>query len=138
LFYALDTTHFNPLKTGDLFSPLERKAPVKTEKVNRIDYAWWGGIKGSDQQKYGQFITVGEGSAEFKPGEYELGLTWDDAVRLYIDEKLVINEWIPSKYSFDESPHKKIKIKLAGVHRFRIEHLELGGFATLSLKIKRL
>lgn len=70
--------------------------------------------------------------------EYELGVTWDDAVRVYIDDKLLIDEWNPSKYSFDESPNRKIKIKLGGAHRFRVEHLELGGFATLSLKLKKL
>jgi hypothetical protein len=67
-----------------------------------------------------------------------LGITWDDAVRVYVDNKLVVDEWNPSKYTFDESPHKKIKLNLVdGVHNFRVEHIELGGFATLALKIKK-
>jgi hypothetical protein len=49
---------------------------------------------------------------------------------------MVIDEWNPSRYTFDESPNRKIKIKLGGKHIFRVEHLELGGFATLSLKLK--
>jgi len=55
-----------------------------------------------------------------------------------VDGKLVINEWDPSLYKFDESPHKTIKLALDGKHDFTVEHVEIGGFATLSLKIKKL
>jgi hypothetical protein len=71
---------------------------------------------------------------------YELGVTWDDAVRIYVDDKLlVVDEWNPSQYNFDESPHKTVQITVSkGVHKFRVEHVELGGFATLSLKLKKI
>ncbi|MBI5856952.1 MAG: right-handed parallel beta-helix repeat-containing protein [Sphingobacteriales bacterium] len=135
LFYSLDTTYHNPITTGMLFSMTERKAPFRTEKTNKLDYAWWGGIKETGVQ-HRQFITSANGSARFLPDNYELSVTWDDAVRVYVDEKLVIDEWNPSRYSFDESPNKKVRLRLGGNHNFRVEHVELGGFATLSLKIK--
>jgi hypothetical protein len=135
-WYALDTMVHNPIRTGELFPPNIRMAPFKTDTVTRLDYAWWGGIRAGEQHQ--QFITVAEGTATFEKGEYELGLTWDDAVRLYVDGKLVLNEWNPSKYKFDESPHKKIRLPLGGEHRFLVEHVELGGFATLSLKLRKL
>ena len=51
----------------------------------------------------------------------------------------MIDEWDPSNYKFDESPHKTIKLTLnGGVHHLRIEHIELGGFAALALRIKKL
>ncbi len=137
LFFSMDTTYYNPIRTGDLFSPLERKAPIKTDTANKLDYAWWGGLKVNDNT-YKQFITLAEGEAEISPGDYELSVTWDDAVRVYVDAKLIINEWNPSLYKFDESPHKKVRIKLGGKHQFRVEHLELGGFAALSLKLRKL
>jgi parallel beta-helix repeat protein len=135
MFYPLDTASHNPIKTGTLFSMFERKAPFKTEKVNKLDYAWWGGIKEAGVI-YSQFITVASGSAVFPKGDYELSVTWDDAVRVYVDEKLVIDEWNPSLYTFDESPNKKVLLSLGGNQHFRVEHIELGGFATLSLKLK--
>lgn len=135
LFYSLDTAAHNPITTNMLFSPLERKAPFKTEKVNKLDYAWWGGIKDREFQ-HNQFITIAQATAELKGGQYEISVTWDDAVRVYVDNKMVINEWNPSKYTFDESPNKRIKMHLNGLHHFRVEHLELGGFATLSLTLK--
>jgi len=134
-FYAMDTTVHNPVRTGRIFLPGEQKIPVKTEQVRSLDYAWWGGIKAGDKQ-YPQFITMADAGIDVAKGMYEIGLTWDDAVRLYIDDKLVIDQWDPSKYTFDESPHQKIRVALGGKHRLRVEHLELGGFATLSLKIK--
>jgi parallel beta-helix repeat protein len=135
-FYALDTMVYNPIKEKTLFRPGTNALPLKTEKVNKLDYAWWGGIK-TDKQ-YDQFITVSEATVDILPGNYELSVTWDDAVRVFIDDSLLINEWNPSLYQFDESPNKKINIKLGGKHHFKIEHLELGGFATLSVKLKKL
>ena len=137
-WFSLDTSVYNPIRTNELFAPNVRMKPVKTEEVQILDYAWWGGIK-TDSGQIRQFITMAEGTGSFEHGEYELGVTWDDAVRLYVDNKLVVDEWNPSKYSFDEAPHRAIKLMLAeGIHHFRVEHLELGGFATLALKIKKL
>ncbi len=134
-FYELDTLKYNPINTGSLFKDGQTPAPFKIDTVNKIDYVWWGGIKAGSRQ-YVQFITAAEANAKFDPGEYEISLTWDDACRLYIDGKPVIQEWDPSRYVFDESPNKKIRLHLGGEHSFRIEHLELGGFATINLKIK--
>ena len=133
-YYSLDTAVHDPVRTGQLFSMVEKKAPLLTEQKNRLDEAWWGGIRAAGQQ-YAQFITVAEGEAEFVEGNYELSVTWDDAVRVYLDDRLIVNEWNPSQYTFDESPNKKLGIRLNGKHRLRVEHLELGGFACLALKI---
>ncbi|MER3497240.1 MAG: hypothetical protein C4308_00690 [Chitinophagaceae bacterium] len=137
-WFAMDTASYNPIKTGELFAPNVRVRPVKTDTVNRVDYAWWGGLKTTEGQ-LPQFITVAEGIADVLAGKYELSTTWDDAVRIYIDDKLVLNEWNPSLYKFDESPNKKIQLELAaGKHNVRVEHLELGGFATISIRLKKL
>jgi parallel beta-helix repeat protein len=137
LFFSLDTARHNPLTTNELFSPLAKMAPFKRDTVNKIDYAWWGGIKEAGIQ-HQQFITLATGRATIPEGNYELSVTWDDAVRVYIDDKMLIDEWKPSKYTFDESPNRKIQVSLGGDHWFRIEHLELGGFAILSVKLKKL
>ena len=135
-WFAFDSTN-NPINTGST-EAFRDKTPFKVEKVNKLDYAWWGGIK-SNEKQLKQFLTIAEGTADVQQGNYEIGVTWDDAVKVYIDDKLVINEWNPSKYKFDESPNRKVELILAaGTHKFRVEHLELGGFATLSLKLKKL
>jgi parallel beta-helix repeat protein len=133
-WYAFDSTT-NPIKT-DYLERVKTQRPFKTESANKLDYAWWGGIKAGEVQ-HKQFLTIAEGTAEIEPGNYELGITWDDAVRVYVDGKLLVDEWNPSKYTFDESPNKKVTLKLGGTHVFRVEHVELGGFATLSLKLNK-
>ena len=37
-----------------------------------------------------------------------------------------MDEWNPSKYKFDESPNKRIKLSLEGKHNFRVEHMNWG------------
>jgi parallel beta-helix repeat protein len=134
-FYSFDSTS-NPVHANSI-EGLTRQEPFKTETVNKLDYAWWGGINANKQQ-YTQFLTVAEGVADMEEGVYELGVTWDDAVRVFVDDKLVVDEWNPSRYSFDESPHKIFQFSVtSGNHKFRVEHVELGGFATLSLKLKK-
>jgi hypothetical protein len=135
-WYAFDSTT-NPIAFPTI-ARLQQQQPFQTEHVNKLDYAWWGGIHSGDHQ-YTQFLTIADGSAYMEAGTYELAVTWDDAVRLYMDGKLVLDEWEPSKYSFDESPHKKVRVSVAeGQHLFRIEQVELGEFATLSFKISKL
>lgn len=136
-WYAYDPEFHDPLKSGSLFPPNARVRPVKTEKTTKLEYAWWGGIK-AEGQTYEKFITVAEGKADMEAGTYEFSITWDDAVRLYVDGKMIVDEWNPSLYKFDESPNKKVQLKLeAGVHHFQVEHVEKGGFATLNLKVLR-
>ena len=131
-FYDIDST-FNPIVSG---LPTDAR-PFKSEQVNKLDYAWWGGIN-AEGKTHSRFFTIAEGKVQVDPGNYELGVTWDDAVRVYLDGKLILDEWNPSKYQFDESPNKKVMIRLGGEHTFRVEHVELGGFATLALKLTRL
>jgi parallel beta-helix repeat protein len=138
LWYAYDFKMHDPIKTGMIIPPTARLRPIREEKTTKLDYAWWGGIK-TEEGDHPQFVTSASGSATFEKGNYELGVTWDDAVRVYVDDKLVINEWNPSLYKFDESPHKTIKLALDdGKHYFTVEHVEVGGFATLSLKLRKL
>lgn len=136
-WYSYDFKNHDPIKTGQIIPPNYRLHALKTEKTNKLDYAWWDGIK-TDEGQVKNFVTAASGSAVFEKGTYELGVTWDDAVRVYVDGKLVVDEWNPSLYKFDESPHKTVKLQLEGKHFITIEHVELGGFATLSLKIRKL
>ncbi len=66
-FFSIDTTFHNPVTTGELFAPNVRMAPFKTEKKDRLDYAWWGGIKHNDFH-HKQFITIAEGMADLPAG----------------------------------------------------------------------
>jgi hypothetical protein len=136
LWFGFDSLS-NPLRNSQYMQELTRLEPIRQEKVNKLDYAWWGGIRVGDTA-YTRFLTLARGQAHLPVGDYELSVTWDDAVRVYVDDRLVLDEWYPSKYSFDESPNRKVLVHLDGLHRFRVEHVELGGFAALALKLRPL
>jgi hypothetical protein len=134
-WYAIDSFNF---KDANAIPAVISQLPFKTASVNQLNYAWWNGIKEGDRL-YSKFLTIAEGQAEMERGNYELSVSWDDAVKIYVDGKLIFKEWDPSKYIFDESPNKKAIIYLSkGIHHFRVEHVELGNFATLSLKVQKL
>lgn len=132
-WFSYDSTE-HPLNTENPLI-LHNKTEVKAEKTDRLEYAWWGGIRSGDKQ-YPQFITIAEGELLASKGDYEMGITWDDAVRVYFDDQLILDEWNPARYTFDQAPHKKIKVALNGKHKLRVEHVEKGGFATLSFQLK--
>ncbi len=127
----------NPVRFPERLMRLDQQTPVKSEIADKLDYAWWGGIRAGEKQ-FQQFITLANGQANIPDGEYELSVTWDDAVRVYLDGKIILDEWEPSRYSFDESPNRKIKLHLSGNHNFKVEHVELNGFATLAIKLRKL
>jgi len=124
---VLDTLHYREIAQGQ---------PFREEAHQALQFAWWNGIRAGGKT-HAQFLTVAEGEADFLPGRYALKVTWDDAVRVYVDGRLVLDEWNPSRYVFDESPHRVVPLQLGGRHHLRVEHAELGGFATLSLRFEK-
>ncbi|MBC7904801.1 MAG: right-handed parallel beta-helix repeat-containing protein [Gemmatimonadaceae bacterium] len=133
-WFAYDSTD-RPLKDPVRFGQLIRGMPILRDTVSDLNYAWWGGI--GKELRFERFITVAESAVDLPTGEYELSVSWDDAVRLYVDGRRVVDEWQPLKYKFDEAPNRKIQLKLGGRHQIRAEHVESGGFATLVVKLKK-
>jgi parallel beta-helix repeat protein len=134
-YYAFDSAT-NPMKTA-YRERIKFQRPFKIESVKKLDYAWWGGIK-VDTTQHKQFLLIAEGTVALEKSQYEMSVTWDDAVRVYVDGKLVLDEWNPTQHRFDEAPNKKIRLSLGGTHHLRVEHTELGGFAALGLKLVKL
>ena len=61
----------------------------------------------------------------------------DKNVKLYIDDKEVINAWDSQYTELDENTNHRISIKLkAGEHRFKFVHAEKTGLATMQFYIK--
>src|SRR5690606_41013958 len=60
-WFTYDTLK-SPLNPKNTFLPAGI-TPVKTEKTDRLEYAWWGGIKEANKT-YPYFLTLAEGDVE--------------------------------------------------------------------------
>lgn len=105
--------------------------PAYSEEVSMLAYRWWRAPHPKVNEH--NFITVAESSSNFEDALYEIKLTSDDGIRLYIDGELKLTHW-----DIHEAVIDSIQVRLNGNHTFRIEHFEGGGFATLDFKINPL
>ncbi|MBA2248784.1 MAG: right-handed parallel beta-helix repeat-containing protein [Chitinophagaceae bacterium] len=128
-WYKWDLAH-DPNKDYHTFKTIFSNTPIKTETNNKLDYTWWGEIgKGLAADS---FATVATGILQVPKGKYDLGVTADDLLKVFIDGKPVINFWDATKYVNDEDAHHSAIVELDGYkHNIRIEHVENAGYATL-------
>ena len=115
----------DPRTREEAFRELIRGEPIKRERTERLDYAWFRAI-GKDLPA-DRFATVAEGTFEVAPGEYVLSVTTDDGARVWVDGKLVIGD----AWKYQESTTYTAALKLGGRHRIRIEHFDVEGYATI-------
>ncbi len=132
--YAFDSLQ-NPIQNPSFISELTKLSPVFSDQTNDLHYAWWSGA--GKEEKYEQFLTVAEADTGLPPGNYIIGASWEDVVRIYIDGQLVLDEWKPIEHIYDESPHHELSVALAGKHHIRVEQANKAGFATLIIKLKK-
>lgn len=131
-FYDVDA--FKKKKSPAAAEMLWKRAPLLTDTVQQIDFTWW---QSPDKRlPADNFALRAVGRAEFPAGEYEIALTADDAVRLFVDDQLVLDAWQPPASAYADDFHHRILVYLNGMHQFRIEYLELSGLAALSFRIR--
>ncbi|MEO7307360.1 MAG: right-handed parallel beta-helix repeat-containing protein [Ferruginibacter sp.] len=131
-WYSWDSAH-NPNKDYEQFKNIFNNTPLKTEQAKKIDYTWWGAI--GKNLPADSFATVATGMVEVEKGTYKISVTADDIVKVFVDDKLIIDFWDVSKYKYDEDTHHEASVKLNGKHNIRIEQAENAGYATLIFKI---
>ena len=101
---------------------VERHAP-------RLDFVWYRpSIPGIPATKW---ALDAMGTVELPAGLYTVQAISDDAVRIWVDEKLVIDDWTPHKSRVDVAP------LAAGRHRLRVQYVQIDGWAELRVEILR-
>jgi len=103
--------------------------PVREERTRQLNYAWGGSPGQGVNPDY--FATVANGEFEISPGEYVLNVTSDDGVRVWLDGKVVLENWTYHGPTLDTAT-----LKLGGRHRLRVEHFELNGYSALKVEIR--
>lgn len=104
--------------------------PVAQLDTNRLDLTWYGPPRKAIPQT--NVLTQATTTIKLAPGRYLLRTIADDAIRVYIDDTLVLDDWTPG-----ESHVKEVPFQATGEHHFRVEHLQLDGWYELRLDIER-
>jgi len=104
--------------------------PVAELDTNRLDLTWYAPPQKAIPQA--NVLTEASATISLTPGRYLLRTISDDAVKVYIDDKLVLDDWTPG-----ESHAREVPFTATGTHRFRVEHLQIDGWYELRLDIER-
>jgi hypothetical protein len=119
----------DPRKHDAEFKQLLERAPLLTQRARRLDYMWYSPtVKGVPQSK---FAVVATGRVELAAGTYTLQTISDDAVRVWVDGKLAIDNWTPHESMVDAVTLK------GGTHDLRVEYVQVDGWTELRLDILR-
>ncbi|MBV9986707.1 MAG: right-handed parallel beta-helix repeat-containing protein [Chitinophagaceae bacterium] len=133
-WYRWDAAH-SPAGGFAGFETVLNQAPVFSAAYDKIDFTWWGAI--GRNLPSDSFATVATTTMELPEADYEIGVTADDFVKLFVDGKELIDAWDQKYTELDENTHHRIRIRLAaGEHHFRLVHAENTGLAMLMFYLK--
>lgn len=123
---------------GDVHAPPNEKhfvkqlqgPPFHSLKSRKLDFS---GATFLPQGPDNHFITVATGSLTAPKGNYVIDLVADDGVRIWIDGQ----ESLQGAWKYQGPTLYAIPIQLNGIHRIRIEHFQIDGFAALNFAIRQ-
>jgi len=127
-FYAFDEAS-QPDKNAEAFARVLAGAPLKTERRDRLDFMSGGAI--AEGVPRDRVAIAAEGDVDLPQGAYTLRTISDDGVRVWVDERLVIDRWTEHESALDSAAIP------AGRHHLKVQYFELTGFAELRLEILR-
>jgi parallel beta-helix repeat protein len=119
----------DPRTRPDAFRRLLAGSPLLTRTEPRLDYMWYRPTIASLPPE--RFAAVATTSVTLGPGAYTLRTISDDAVRVWVDGRLAVDNWKPHESLVDHAPID------AGRHDIRLEYVEVDGWAELRVEIVR-
>jgi parallel beta-helix repeat protein len=125
----------DPIHHPDDFKKLiDGSPPLRQITTDVMDNNLWNPSR--DRLPAEKIATVAVGQAYFPKGRYVIGVSAGEMVRVYIDGKLVIDAWDPSKVIYDADYHHDAAVTLKGHHTIRIEQAQYGGYGMLYVTVK--
>lgn len=95
------------------------KQPVEVQRIDKkIDFVW--GRSSPQKNIAGEFSVRWEGRIKIDKNDiYTFHISSDEGVRLFLDDKLIINTWSRKKRAQEHSAQVKLK---KGFHKIKIEY----------------
>lgn len=100
--------------------------PALTKKENNIDFRWGTGSPAAGIIDAESFSARWTRTLDLEPGRYRFSVTADDGIRLYVNNRLLIDEW----HSQAATTYSATTELSGGRVEVRIEYYENGGKAT--------
>jgi parallel beta-helix repeat protein len=119
----------DPRHRPERFEALLRTSPLVTRRERRLDYMWYRPTIPALPAE--RFAAVATTTVSLAPGTYTLRTISDDAVRVRVDGRLVIDHWAPHESAVD---HAAIT---GGRHEIRVEYVQVDGWVELRAEIVR-
>ncbi len=104
--------------------------PLDEQETEAIDF-WWGGAPPTERVRATHFLTVGETTISLPAGTYVAHTISDDGVRLFLDGRILIEDWTEHFVKEDRASFTVA----TGLHRFRVEHCQAEGSSWLQVWI---
>ena len=128
-FYEWDD-ETDPRTQISAFEQLVSGDPIAVDSTNSLAYQWYrspiAGVRAD------RFATVSTGTVRLSPGNYDLEITSDDGVRVWIDQDLVHDDW-----TYHAPRTAVVPFRATGSHTIRIEHFEIDGYATIIASVRK-
>jgi parallel beta-helix repeat protein len=119
----------DPRTHAAAFDSLLHGTPLLTRREPRLDYEWYGPtIKALPLEHWALSATT---TVTLGAGLYTLRTISDDAARVWVDDRLVIDHWTPHESAVDAAPIA------AGTHRIRVEYYQVDGWTEFRLDVLR-
>jgi len=112
--------------SGDLVPP---GPPARGQP--RLDFMWYRPPAAYAFLPQSHWSLKATGTVTLEPGTYSLRTISDDAVRVWIDGVLAIDDWTPHESQVDYAPLS------AGTHELRVEYRQVDGWVELRVDIVR-
>jgi hypothetical protein len=127
IFTWSDST--DPRTKADAFAALLRGTPAMTRRESRIDYEWYRPtVPGIPLERWALDASA---SVDLSPGTYTLRTISDDAMRVWVDDSLVVDHWTPHESTVDLA-----RIS-GGMHRLRVQYYQVDGWTEARVEIVR-
>ncbi len=122
----------DPIKKENAFyAMIKNSAPVKDSIFKNLENHF------GKMQPKSSMALVAEGEAFFPKGNYTFGVSAGDLVRVYIDNKMVLDAWDSSKIIYDADYHHDFHFALEGKHSIKIIQAQYGDYGMLYFTIDR-
>jgi hypothetical protein len=127
-FYSWADSTTDPRKVENAFETLARSTPIEILHLPRLDLEGYRALPNLPRENLALEAT---GWVDLPPGEYTLRTISDDAIRVWIDGILSIDDWKPHESALDFATLK------GGRHNLRVQYYQTDGWYELRVEIVR-